>query len=392
MKTYSKNTTTFSYLKTYIIFLLLLSFASYFGTINAFAYEEEGDNGNDYVTVYYTNTGDCYHRENCSYLKSKHPTTLYNAVNGIGTPGGKKLYGCSRCNPPELGYPQVDDEAPYKSSGSSYSGSSNSYSSSSGSSNSYSSGSNTQASTNNNSNENSFPYGVLGGVGAAAVGLAGISAANNKIKREKEEEKERTSRASFKNNLNSQRIRDKAGVPSYIYFFEGLPKDNNNKKYGSFTYYVSKSGKCYHQIQGCCSARYAIHSFKAVKRYDPCSKCCKTVPTIPEWYNRYERLVYEAKKLGFDSSDQMFNTDSIMSSVNTNISRHNEEKRVSETRFVKKTDIKSSTDKTNKKELLICPKCGGLLVVRTAKRGYRPGSQFYGCSNFPECRYTRNIN
>lgn len=39
----------------------------------------------------------------------------------------------------------------------------------------------------------------------------------------------------------------------------------------------------------------------------------------------------------------------------------------------------------------ICPRCGGKLVVRTAKKGANIGRQFYGCSNFPKCKYTRNI-
>lgn len=39
----------------------------------------------------------------------------------------------------------------------------------------------------------------------------------------------------------------------------------------------------------------------------------------------------------------------------------------------------------------VCPKCGNSLVVRTAKRGVNAGQQFYGCSNYPNCRYTRNI-
>lgn len=38
-----------------------------------------------------------------------------------------------------------------------------------------------------------------------------------------------------------------------------------------------------------------------------------------------------------------------------------------------------------------CPWCGGRLVVRTAHRGPKAGSQFYGCSNYPACRYTREI-
>jgi restriction system protein len=40
----------------------------------------------------------------------------------------------------------------------------------------------------------------------------------------------------------------------------------------------------------------------------------------------------------------------------------------------------------------ICPKCGSNLVVRTAKSGANVGSQFYGCSRFPACRYTANSN
>lgn len=40
---------------------------------------------------------------------------------------------------------------------------------------------------------------------------------------------------------------------------------------------------------------------------------------------------------------------------------------------------------------LICPKCGKPLVLRTAKRGANAGSQFYGCSGFPDCRYMQKL-
>ena len=45
-----------------------------------------------------------------------------------------------------------------------------------------------------------------------------------------------------------------------------------------------------------------------------------------------------------------------------------------------------------KTECLNCPRCGGKLVLRTAKKGENAGNQFYGCSNFPECRYIKNIS
>ena len=39
---------------------------------------------------------------------------------------------------------------------------------------------------------------------------------------------------------------------------------------------------------------------------------------------------------------------------------------------------------------LRCPRCGSELVLRTAKRGNNAGNQFYGCSNFPKCRYIQD--
>ena len=40
---------------------------------------------------------------------------------------------------------------------------------------------------------------------------------------------------------------------------------------------------------------------------------------------------------------------------------------------------------------IVCPVCGGELVLRTARRGANTGKQFYGCSSFPRCRYILNI-
>lgn len=38
-----------------------------------------------------------------------------------------------------------------------------------------------------------------------------------------------------------------------------------------------------------------------------------------------------------------------------------------------------------------CPRCGGELVLRQAKRGDRAGSRFWGCSSYPKCRYTEEL-
>lgn len=36
-----------------------------------------------------------------------------------------------------------------------------------------------------------------------------------------------------------------------------------------------------------------------------------------------------------------------------------------------------------------CPKCGADMVLRTARRGAKAGSQFWGCSNYPRCRHVQ---
>jgi predicted RNA-binding Zn-ribbon protein involved in translation (DUF1610 family) len=38
-----------------------------------------------------------------------------------------------------------------------------------------------------------------------------------------------------------------------------------------------------------------------------------------------------------------------------------------------------------------CPKCGASMVLRTAKKGAHSGSQFYGCSRYPECKGIVNV-
>lgn len=39
-----------------------------------------------------------------------------------------------------------------------------------------------------------------------------------------------------------------------------------------------------------------------------------------------------------------------------------------------------------------CPKCGSPLSLRTTKSGANAGKQFYGCSAFPKCRFTKPVN
>lgn len=53
----------------------------------------------------------------------------------------------------------------------------------------------------------------------------------------------------------------------------------------------------------------------------------------------------------------------------------------------KEVDVQFPTNNNS----LLCPKCGSELILRVAKKGPNAGNQFYGCSNFPKCRYTQNM-
>lgn len=40
----------------------------------------------------------------------------------------------------------------------------------------------------------------------------------------------------------------------------------------------------------------------------------------------------------------------------------------------------------------MCPRCGKSLVLRMAKRGANAGSEFWGCSGYPDCRHTESVS
>lgn len=53
-------------------------------------------------------------------------------------------------------------------------------------------------------------------------------------------------------------------------------------------------------------------------------------------------------------------------------------------------DRSDRPDQTDRSDLLTtpptCPTCGKPMVVRTARKGERAGSQFWGCSGYPQCK------
>ena len=53
--------------------------------------------------------------------------------------------------------------------------------------------------------------------------------------------------------------------------------------------------------------------------------------------------------------------------------------------------VENSIEVREAKKGKICPRCGAAWVLRTVKNGDRAGNKFFGCSEYPKCRYTENI-
>ena len=59
----------------------------------------------------------------------------------------------------------------------------------------------------------------------------------------------------------------------------------------------------------------------------------------------------------------------------------------------KQEHIKNLQERLNLRSMQknkVCSRCGSNLVLRVAKKGVLAGHEFYGCSNYPKCRYTEN--
>jgi four helix bundle suffix protein len=55
-----------------------------------------------------------------------------------------------------------------------------------------------------------------------------------------------------------------------------------------------------------------------------------------------------------------------------------------------RTDPTNRTDRTNPPAPL-CPRCGKPMKQRTARRGNAPGTSFWGCTGYPDCKGTRPL-
>ena len=78
-----------------------------------------------------------------------------------------------------------------------------------------------------------------------------------------------------------------------------------------------------------------------------------------------------------------------------NTTPHSTDKHLTDEKTENVKEPKSEHIDTEKAENTVpqhvkCPRCGGALVLRTAGRGKNAGNKFYGCSNYPKCKFIQN--
>ena len=234
------------------------------------------------VTVYKAPHGECYHREDCSYLGSCSAMTLEEAVNA-------NLRPCSRCDPPVLGVDRDTDTEPYHRPTSRDSSSSSGVSSSAPkSSSSSSSGSHFAAKVaDSTAGLDYILYGFLGFI--ALIWIAGGAVAiRDRVMYKKD-------KAKYQALYGGKAIEELVDIPTGCVFGnDGFPRDSNAKgeTWGdTFTFWRSASGNVYHGRYGCSGAKKPVNAITLYrqKNYRPCRRCNPSIPNV-EWAVRASEI------------------------------------------------------------------------------------------------------
>lgn len=255
------------------------------------------DNGNTIVHV--TKSGVCYHTENCSYLKSDIPMTLYEAVVEKG------YNPCSRCNPPQYDGPEPLHEKMEKSQG----GSTNK-SVKKASTTSTTSTTKTTVVTKTVEEEKYTTaeivvliifYGIGGWTAITFVlgAYSDIKEARKKKKVEKEFfEQEKKKYMELYANRQPITLVD---IPDGAFVKDGLPCTNNMLKgiYGDYTVYVAPHQPRVLHVKASCGKNLRPINYYNVCKLPHCKKCATghklNLPKI-DWYEDYLRIDKIKKK------------------------------------------------------------------------------------------------
>ena len=136
---------------------------------------------------------------------------------------------------------------------------------------------------------------------------------------------------------------------------------------------------------------------KVVIRLDQLVACIKKIEDQDDSLKSSEKDMHELldsfiKCSKPNKSDYAKKYEDLLAELNANKVEPQNEKRLEKLCSKKEADPK---EKFSQKESVstekVCPKCGKLLVLRTAKNGENFGNQFWGCSGFPKCWYREDV-
>lgn len=115
---------------------------------------------------------------------------------------------------------------------------------------------------------------------------------------------------------------------------------------------------------------------------------------------RADQLIDYIRYVNDESNATVFSENEMEQLAKTFLNYHT----ACETDYVKKHQVSASTDtkegatkiepqqpNSAKMATPVCPKCGVAMIKRKAAKGPHAGEEFWGCSNFPKCRYTISI-
>ncbi len=97
----------------------------------------------------------------------------------------------------------------------------------------------------------------------------------------------------------------------------------------------------------------------------------------------------QGTRFSLDQIDDIYNKLYPLTQVDFHVKQEHIENMQSLKNVVKTTHNNNSENLPNQPRF--CPQCGGKLKIRTASKGKYQGMKFYGCSNYPKCKYTKNV-
>ena len=232
--------------------------------------------GNGFVSVYVPSTGECYHRDGCTYLHSKIEITLEQAVQ-------RGYHACSRCKPPKLGTYTPKDSEPYLSY------------------------------------EQRKEIQKAEEAEAAAIEAEKEEARKQELEEAQRQQEIEQSLEQEKKRKENRNLLIALGVGCCIVCFmvkipkwdeiqkfrkshpekipgmphgtiigdDGLPKVAGKIYWGPrYTFFVSRTGKCYHRLPNCTRGATAPIHAVSVRGMTPCKKCKPSIPNL-DWYFQY---------------------------------------------------------------------------------------------------------